>query len=70
MLNHVNNGHSLTHLIHLISINPAKIFNVEGHGKLEIGSAANLTIVDLKAERKIENKWIAGVAVAGHPMMG
>lgn len=60
MLNHVNNGHlSLTHLIHLISINPAKIFNVQGHGKLEIGSAANLTIVDLKAERKIENKWIA-----------
>lgn len=60
MLNHVNNGHlSLIHLVHLISINPAKIFNIQGHGKLELGSAANLTIVDLKAERKIENQWIA-----------
>lgn len=59
MLNHVNNGHlSLTHLIHLISINPSKIFNIQGHGKLEVGAAANLTIVDLKAERKIENQWI------------
>jgi dihydroorotase len=60
MLNHVSNGHlSLEHLIRLISVNPAKIFNIQGHGTLEIGSSANLTIVDLKAERKIENKWIA-----------
>jgi dihydroorotase len=60
MLNHVNNGNlSLTHLIRLISINPSKIFGIEGHGRLEVGAAANLTLVDLKAERKIENKWIA-----------
>jgi dihydroorotase len=60
MLNHVNNGHlSLTHLIQLISINPSKIFSIQGHGKLEIGAMANLTIVDLKSERKIENHWIA-----------
>ena len=59
MLNHVNNGNlSLVHLIRLISINPSKIFNIKGHGKLEIGASANLTLVDLKAERKIENKWI------------
>ncbi len=59
MLNHVNNGNlSLPHLIQLISSNPAKIFNIEGHGKLEIGASANLTLVDLKLERKIENQWI------------
>jgi len=59
MLNHVNNGNlSLTHLIQLISINPSKIFNILDHGKLELGASANLTIVDLKLERKIENKWI------------
>jgi dihydroorotase len=60
MLNHVNNGQlSLVHLIRLISVNPARIFNIQGHGQLEIGSTANLTLVDMKAERKIENKWIA-----------
>lgn len=60
MLNHVNNGQlSLEHLIRLISINPSKIFKIQGHGKLELGCRANLTLVDLKAERKIENKWIA-----------
>lgn len=60
MLNHVNNGHlSLIHFIQLLSVNPSKIFNIQGHGKLELGASANLTIVDLKAERKIENKWIA-----------
>lgn len=59
MLNHVNNGNlSLIHLIRLISVNPAKIFSIQGHGKLEIGSEANLTLIDLKAERKIENSWI------------
>jgi len=60
MLNHVNNGLlSLEHLIQLISINPSRIFGIQGHGQLEVGAAANLTVVDLKAERKIENKWIA-----------
>lgn len=59
MLNHVNNGNlSLIHLIRLISVNPARIFNIQGHGTLAIGSDANLTLIDLKAERKIENKWI------------
>lgn len=59
MLNHVNNGMlSLEHLIQLISINPSRIFGVEGHGSLNIGSRANLTIIDMKAERRIENQWI------------
>lgn len=60
MLNHVNNGQlSLTHLIRLVCVNPAKIFSIRGHGQLELGCSANLTIVDMKAERKIETKWIA-----------
>lgn len=60
MLNHVNQGQlSLNHLIQLISINPSRLFSIEGHGTLDLGSRANLTIVDLKAERKIENKWMA-----------
>jgi dihydroorotase len=60
MLNHVNNGKlSLIHLIRLISINPSRIFNIQGHGRLDVGANANLTLIDMKAERKIENSWIA-----------
>lgn len=60
MLHHVNNGMlSLEHLIRLISINPSQIFNIQNHGKLALGATANLTVIDLKAERRIENKWIA-----------
>ncbi len=59
MLNHVNNGNlSLPHLVQLLSVNPSRIFHIQGHGRLEVGATANLTLIDLKAERKIENKWI------------
>ena len=38
---------------------PRKVFGLKNQGRIEIGAIANLTIVDLKTERQIENKWIA-----------
>lgn len=59
MLNHINqNKLSLSHFTKLASINPARIFNIKDQGKLCLNSVANLTIIDMKAERRIENKWI------------
>jgi dihydroorotase len=60
MLNHINqNKLSLTHFVKLASINPSRIFKVRDQGQLCLNSIANLTIVDMKAEKRIENKWIA-----------
>jgi dihydroorotase len=60
MLNHINqNRLSLAHFVKLASLNPSRIFKLRDHGQLCLNSVANLTIVDLKAEKRIENKWIA-----------
>lgn len=60
MLNHVNqNRLSLSHFVKLAAINPSQIFHLKDHGQLCLNAAANLTIVDMKAEKRIENKWIA-----------
>jgi dihydroorotase len=59
MLNHINqNKLSLSHFVKLASINPSRIFNIKDQGTLCLNSVANLTIIDMKAERRIENKWI------------
>ncbi len=42
----------------LASENPARIFGVQGKGRLEPGFDADLTIVDLQKEWTIQNKWI------------
>lgn len=60
MLNHVAAGRlSLLRLVDLISSNPARIFGLIGKGRLAVGYDADLTLVDLAAQRQIDNSWIA-----------
>jgi len=56
MLNHVHNKKiSLAHLTRLLSKNVIDIFKIKSRGLLQVGSLADLTIIDLKARWKIEN---------------
>jgi len=60
MLDHVNKENlSLERLIQLLCDNPRRIFGIRDKGRIALGADADLTIVDLKKERVIENKWIA-----------
>lgn len=60
MLDHVADGRlSLKHFVKLASQNPAHLFGLQNKGQIRIGADADLTIVDLKKEMRIENKWIA-----------
>jgi dihydroorotase len=78
MLDHVNAGRlSLARFVDLTSAGPQRIFGIAGKGRLAVGYDADLTIVDLKAERVIENRWIgskcgwtpfAGRRVKGWPV--
>ena len=78
MLNHVAAGRlSLLRLVDLISSNPARIFGLIGKGRLAVGYDADLTLVDLAAQRQIDNSWIAskvgwtpyhGTRVTGWPI--
>lgn len=59
MLDHVNNGRlSLARFVDLVSAGPQRLFNIVGKGRIAVGYDADFTIVDLKATRTIENKWI------------
>jgi len=78
MLDHVNAGRlSLARFVDLTSAGPQRIFGIAGKGRIAVGYDADLTIVDLKAERVIENEWIgskcrwtpfAGRRVRGWPV--
>jgi dihydroorotase len=78
MLDHVNAGRlSLARFVDLTSAGPQRIFGIAGKGRMALGYDADLTIVDLKAERVIENEWIgskcgwtpfAGRRVRGWPV--
>ncbi|MCP8900777.1 dihydroorotase [Gilvimarinus xylanilyticus] len=78
MLNHVNAGRlSLQRLVDLTSAGPARIFGIEGKGRIALGYDADLTLVDMKAERIIRNDWIAsksgwtpydGMPITGWPI--
>lgn len=78
MLNHVHAGRlSLQRLVDLTSAGPARIFGIEGKGRIALGYDADLSIVDLRARRTIGNDWIAsisgwtpydGLAVTGWPI--
>jgi dihydroorotase len=60
MLDHVNAGRlSLRRLVDLTSSGPARIFGIEGKGRIALGFDADLTLVDLAARRTIHNDWIA-----------
>lgn len=78
MLDHVNAGRlSLARFVDLTSAGPQRLFGIAGKGRIAVGYDADLTIVDLKAERVIENAWIgskcgwtpfAGRKVKGWPI--
>lgn len=78
MLNHVDAGRlSLQRLVDLTSAGPARIFGIEGKGRIALGYDADLTLVDLSARRTIANDWITslsawtpydGMTVTGWPI--
>lgn len=63
MLDHVHAGRlSLQRLVDLTSAGPARIFGIEGKGRIALGYDADLSLVDLRARRVIRNDWIASVS--------
>lgn len=59
MLNFVNQGKlPLTRFVELMAENPKRLWNIKGKGRIEIGADADFTIVDMKQEKVLENKWI------------
>ena len=78
MLNHVSAGRlSLQRFVDLTSAGPARLFNIAGKGRIALGYDADLTIVDLKRETTITDRWIAskcgwtpydGMTVTGWPV--
>jgi len=60
MLDHVAAGRlSLLRLVDLTSAGAARIFGIAGKGRIARGFDADLTVVDLKASRTVEESWIA-----------
>lgn len=60
MLNHIANGKtSLKKLIELCCENPRKVFGCDSKGRIEVGMDADFSLVDLKKQVTINNKWIA-----------
>ncbi len=78
MLNHVAAGRlTLERFVAMVSRNPARLYGMKNKGELAVGADADLTIVDLTAERTITNDWIEskcawtpfdGMKVTGWPM--
>ncbi|MEM9730542.1 MAG: amidohydrolase family protein, partial [Myxococcota bacterium] len=50
---------SLQRVVDLTSAGPARIFGIEGKGRIARGYDADLTVVDLAGVRTIRNEWIA-----------
>lgn len=79
MLNHVNQGRlSLERFVQLTSDNQRKVFGIKNKGRIQVGYDADFTVVDLKREMTLTNKWIAsrcgwtpfdGMKVQGWPVM-
>ena len=60
MLDHVNAGRlTLERFVDLTSAGPARVFGIAGKGRIACGYDGDFTIVDLKAKRRIENRFIA-----------
>ncbi len=59
MLNHVHNGNlTLQRFVDLTSHGPNRVFGMAGKGRLAVGYDADLTIVDLRAQRRIDSSWL------------
>ncbi|MGI9386707.1 MAG: amidohydrolase family protein, partial [Methyloligellaceae bacterium] len=60
MLDHVNAGRiSLERFVDLTAHGPQRLFSIAGKGRIASGYDADLTIVDMRAKRTIEESWIA-----------
>ncbi|WP_026607153.1 dihydroorotase [Methylocapsa acidiphila] len=60
MLDHVNAGRlTLARFVDMTSAGPARLFGIVGKGRIAVGYDADLTLVDLKRRKTIENGWIA-----------
>jgi dihydroorotase len=78
LLDHLNAGRlSLERLVDLTSAGPQRIYGIAGKGRIAGGYDADLTLVDLKAEREITGRWLAakcgwspfeGMTVTGWPV--
>jgi dihydroorotase len=78
LLDHMAQGRlSLARLVDLTSAGPQRIFGISGKGRIAVGYDADLTLVDLGAQREITDDWIAskcgwtpfaGKTVQGWPM--
>jgi dihydroorotase len=78
MLGHVNAGRlSLSRLVDLMAAGPARVYGLIGKGRIAAGYDADFTLVDMKAQRTIEDSWIAspcgwtpfaGTKVTGWPV--
>ncbi|KYG70343.1 dihydroorotase [Bdellovibrio bacteriovorus] len=60
MLNHVNEGRlSLIRFVEMVTANQARVFGIVNKGYLRQGFDADVTIVDMKKQKTIDNSWIA-----------
>ena len=60
MLNHVHDGRlSLQRFVEMVTENPCRVFGIKNKGRLRQGYDADITIVDLKKTKTIDNSWIA-----------
>jgi len=71
MLDHVSAGRlSLTRLVDVMGAGPARVYGAVGKGRLALGYDGDVTLVDMKAQRRIEESWIASpcgwTPFAGH----
>ena len=60
-----------------MSAGPARVYGLQGKGRIARGGDGDLTLVDLKARRRIESAWLAspcgwspfeGMLVTGWPI--
>lgn len=78
LLNHVSEGRlTLERFVDLTSAGPQRLYQIAGKGRIALGYDADLTVVDMNADRVIENSWIAsktgwtpfdGMKVRGWPV--
>lgn len=78
MLTHVNEGRlTLQRLVDLMAHGPNRVWGIAGKGRIAMGYDADLTLIDMNAERTIEKSWLAsragwspyeGVVCKGWPM--
>ena len=63
MLDHVNAGRlSLARFVDLTSAAAQRLFGITCKGRIAVGYDADFTIVDMKAQRVIEDDWVASKA--------